>query len=359
MIHLFKTIQSITNHVDNTGLYSLIIRAAKMPNTVIAELITLLSNCNNSLNVLKIESSENVNDTSLSSLLSYIGNLNLQKLSVTDCQMGIRSIKNYTYVINKRPINDFRPIHIDFASCKISSNCVESICGLLKKGYPIIELNLSKNVIGDNGALLIADALMNIKCKLEILRIANCSIKSSGGNSIISTLSTNNCLKVLDLSENLLNDDHSQDLGRLCGETLKSNNTLKSLNLSHTLLYSIPDILKDTLSNHTSLIDLSLRGNRLKSTGISDIIDILRNNIILSSLDLAGNLLTSEDGFKIASILTERKKITKTLFTKLDIRLNNFKENKDNLFTTLNLLVDKLIYHASEGSLICDGVQEF
>lgn len=76
---------------------------------------------------------------------------------------------------------------------------------LRRPGNHISHLNLSRNVIGDDGSAAIAFALQSNHC-LRQLNLASCGIGSEGGRQLASALRSNRTLEILDLASNNLKE---------------------------------------------------------------------------------------------------------------------------------------------------------
>lgn len=347
---------------ESFRLKNILLRSIRFNPNSLLKLSELIKLCSNSLENFIFEIMKNVQDKQLATLLqscSILSIPNLSNLTIRDSLVSrlttetlLQEIENSNEVLLKR-----KPISIDFSTSKITQSSLLHIAKMIEIGFPINELNLSQNYIYNNGAILLSDAMLSPLCKLKSLVLGNCNIKSYGGHSIMTCLQQNKSLISLDLADNILNDDDSQEFGTLCGEVLSTNDSLTSLNLSHTLLYSISDSFKNGLKVNMGLKKLSLGKNRL-GEGIRAIMDVLSFNNNLTSIDLSGSLMTSTLAMELINVLNERKVKCGGQLQFLDVRFNSFTKEKC-LCEKLSSCVKLVRFYSSGGSLIVDGIQEF
>lgn len=190
--------------------------------------------------------------------------------------------------------------------------------------------------IGDLGSVALAHALVNHR-HLSKLSLRYNQIGSAGGKALGSALSCNSSLSQLDIEYNNLDDAAMQSIftglqkndtlvhlnlsgnaelgtegARLLGRLLKTNNSLASLRLS-----KIRDIAQDcvaqklarSLACHHSLQELYLCGVMLTDAGGRPLVDALRTNTSLVTLELFDNQL----GYRTAAALARSLCVNTTL----------------------------------------------
>ena len=94
--------------------------------------------------------------------------------------------------------------------------CLEKILGIPK----LVRLDLSCNIIGDDGAKQIADAL-KVNLSLEKLVLSQNNIGDDGAKQFADAVKVNQSLKTLDLSDNNIGDDGA----KMIADALKINHS--------------------------------------------------------------------------------------------------------------------------------------
>ena len=190
----------------------------------------------------------------------------------------------------------------------------------------LLELNLSCNSIGDDGAKALADALK--KCcniKLTSLNLSSNSIGDDGAKALADALK--NCCNIkltsLNLSSNSIGDDGAKALA----DALKNccNIKLTSLNLSSNSIGSdgakaFVDALKKCCN--IKLTSLNLSSNSIGSDGAKSLADVLKHCPALGTLDISDNNICVAGVKALAGAL----KYCKDLHT-LDIACNSLRED--------------------------------
>jgi len=338
------------------SLRKLAVQSSKLSANAFARLSQLIKRSSASIEVCIFDSLSNVTDRKFAEFLrqsNILAHPQLSRLRICDCLIGYHSVKSIADSVDLT-LEQHSPVSMDFSGCILSKSAVQLLAELIQNGFPLQGLILNQNPVHNDGAMVLGNSLRNKLCQLQTLQLVNCSIKSSGGNSIMSSLETNQSLTLLNLSDNILNDDHSHQFGSLCGAVLSSNSTLTSLNLSHTLLYTITDDFKEGLTRNQSLTHISFANNRLGPAGLRQVLQVLSENNIISSMDLSGTRLTEEVVLEMLLILEKREKKLKLL----DVRLNHIPKDSQTV-KELSSLVGCLKFHTTNGQLIGDGQQEF
>uniref|UniRef100_A0A8C1NB15 NACHT, LRR and PYD domains-containing protein 3-like n=1 Tax=Cyprinus carpio TaxID=7962 RepID=A0A8C1NB15_CYPCA len=105
------------------------------------------------------------------------------------------------------------------AYCNLSDQCCESLSSCLQSSNLLRVLDLSNNGLQDLGVKLLSDGLKSSHCQLNILRLTCCNLTGQCCGSLSSSLQSSNSLRELDLSNNDL-----QDSGvKLLSDGLKSS----------------------------------------------------------------------------------------------------------------------------------------
>ncbi|XP_041959983.1 NACHT, LRR and PYD domains-containing protein 12-like isoform X2 [Alosa sapidissima] len=101
-----------------------------------------------------------------------------------------------------------------FAECKLSDKSCGNVASALQSPNSVIELDLSKNDLGDSGVQLLSKGLSSPYCKLQTLRLAECKLSEKSCEIVATVLQSPNSLIDLDLSHNDLGDSGVQLLSK-------------------------------------------------------------------------------------------------------------------------------------------------
>ena len=123
------------------------------------------------------------------------------------------------------------PIHckieeLNLSCCRMTSDEVGEVMSALSDNHTLRVLDLSHNCIGLEGVVAVA-TLLKRNSSLERLCLDSCSIGSSGGVELGAALERNKTLRVLELSGNPIGDDGVRGL---CAG-LENNSSLEELDL--------------------------------------------------------------------------------------------------------------------------------
>ncbi|XP_036416270.1 protein NLRC3-like isoform X2 [Colossoma macropomum] len=155
------------------------------------------------------------------------------------------------------------------ASCNLGVKICEDLKSVLKlENSSLKELDLSNNDLLDSGVELLSAGLKSSHCKLEILRLALCSIGKKTCDHLESVLKLEtSSLKELDISNNDLQDSGVEVLSA----GLKSSNCkLEILRLSGCMITEVgcSSLAKALSSNHSHLKELDLTYNHPEESGV-------------------------------------------------------------------------------------------
>lgn len=162
-------------------------------------------------------------------------------------------------------------------------------------------LDLSKNSIGDRGARMVAEGLINNKVLISCLLTDN-TIGVDGGIGLAEAMVVNKTLQRLDLRRNRV------DIGGASAfaDALKVNSSLLYLNLDgNEMMCSGAQDLADALEVNTSLSELCLSDNAIADGGANALGQGLSKNTSLTRLDLSRNLLGTTGTQKFVNALID------------------------------------------------------
>ncbi|MEQ2307028.1 hypothetical protein AMECASPLE_014058 [Ameca splendens] len=159
--------------------------------------------------------------------------------------------------------------------CKLGKSCCAALASIFKSGSSQLNiLDLSLNNLKDAGVVLLVAGLTSPNCKLEILRLSWCGLTQKSCSYISSTLITDFCqVRELDLSGNNLS---GPGFGLLCSGLKSQHCKLETLKLNECSLQKCcADIALVLSTNNSHLKELDLSGNDIEDLEV----ELLSNGI--------------------------------------------------------------------------------
>ncbi|XP_050959610.1 ribonuclease inhibitor-like [Labeo rohita] len=146
---------------------------------------------------------------------------------------------------------------------------------------------MDNNNLQDSGVKLLCTGLMNVKCKLKILRLSNCGLTEESCSALTTVLRSNPNLKELDMSNNNLQDSGVMLLsGGLKNNCKLEKFILSNCNITEEGYKALASALR---SNPSHLIELDLTGNDPGQSGVKELSDLLQDpNCQLKTLRFLG-----------------------------------------------------------------------
>ncbi|XP_059816980.1 NACHT, LRR and PYD domains-containing protein 3-like [Hypanus sabinus] len=152
-------------------------------------------------------------DSGVEDLASALStNTSLTELDMSENKLGDSGVKNVSAAL-RNPECKIQKLGLTRVS--LTDSGAEDLVSALSANPSLMELNLSGNELGDSGVKLLSAALRNPECKIQKLWLDKVGLTDSGTEELISALSTNPSLTVLNLGLNSLTDRSVPALYRL------------------------------------------------------------------------------------------------------------------------------------------------
>ncbi|XP_053193575.1 NACHT, LRR and PYD domains-containing protein 12-like isoform X2 [Scomber japonicus] len=186
--------------------------------------------------------------SALTSNLSQLRELDLGENTLEDA--GVMEISS----LLKDPNCQMKTLRL--AGCRFTeSGCAALASSLRSNPAHLRDLDLSRNDLRDCGVQLLSEFLAESLCQLETLNLRCCTITATGCQSLTSALSGSSALKELDLTYNRLKD---QGVERLCDWLRNHQCRLEILRLSECTESSCVSLASALRSNTSQVRELEL-----------------------------------------------------------------------------------------------------
>ncbi|XP_048007893.1 NACHT, LRR and PYD domains-containing protein 12-like isoform X3 [Megalobrama amblycephala] len=216
----------------------------------------------------------NLTDKSCSVLAAVLGsdsnvkelNMNNNNLQDSGVKLLCTGLKNLNCKLEILRLND----------CNLTDKSCSALAAVLGSDTNLKELNMNNNNLQDSGVKLFCTGLKNFECKLEILRLSNCSVTEEGYKALASALRSNpSHLIELDLTGN----DPGQSGVKKLNDLLQDPNCqLKTLRFLSAAADKACQYVKRVVGKNPLLLrELDLSKHELRDTRVNQIAALLQD----------------------------------------------------------------------------------
>ncbi|XP_076135084.1 NACHT, LRR and PYD domains-containing protein 12-like [Alosa pseudoharengus] len=186
--------------------------------------------------------------------------------------------------------------------CNLSDESCRIVASVLQSSNSLTELDLSLNDLRDSGAQYLSAGLYSHNCKLQTLRLSECTLSEKSCGIVATVLQSPNSLIVLTLSHNDLRDSGVQLLST---GLYSSHCKLQALRLAECKLSEKScEIVATALQSPNSLIELNLSHNDLRDSGVQLLMkELSSSHYRLQTVRFAGCKLSEKSCGIVATVL--------------------------------------------------------
>ena len=215
---------------------------------------------------------------------------------------------------------------INLVDCRMSEKVAKELETALMNKHLLKTLVLDGNYLKSSGVITISKSLRCIST-ITLLNLYDNQLTEEAGEAVASIILSNTKLESLYLGRNKLKTGALQVIS-----ALKNISTLKVLDFNDNYITEcVADELAIALDCNSSLSDLRLRGNGLKTRGFIGIAKALSKLSTLKSLNFRNNQITKEAVDDMVSVLSSN-----TNMTHLYLGSNDLQEGIVKIMAALN-----------------------
>ncbi|EFA75249.1 hypothetical protein PPL_11324 [Heterostelium album PN500] len=194
--------------------------------------------------------------------------------------------------------------NLNISNTKSSNLIGKVLAKTLSTNHCIKILDISHTKLGHSGILDFAIGLSSNYITLEILSINDCDLQDKGAIHIGESLLSNVTLTQLYMNSNSIEKEGAKAIAK----SLKRNTTLKTLHLGNNQI-GVKGIksLGSALKSNRTLLDLSVKSNSIQEKGGVNLAEYLKSNNSLEYLNLRGNYLGNKAGNALIKLLGQNQ----------------------------------------------------
>ncbi|XP_025771184.1 ribonuclease inhibitor isoform X1 [Puma concolor] len=154
-------------------------------------------------------------------------------------------------------------------NCGLTPASCKDLCGVVASKASLQELDLGDNKLGDQGIATLCPALLHPSSRLRVLWLWDCDITTTGCRDLCQVLRAKESLKELSLAGNALGDEGAR---LLCESLLEPGCQLQSLWVkSCGLTAACCPHVSAMLTHNKHLVELQMSDNKLGDSGVQEL----------------------------------------------------------------------------------------
>jgi len=198
----------------------------------------------------------------------------------------------------------------------------DSIYEFFDKNYSIRVIDLQNSNIDDNHLYNIIRAISDKRIK--ILNLSKNFITLDGALIISEFLKNNKTLQILNLNQNSKDKLNSLGVKNIL-ESLSNNPNIKIIDFSYMNLTGCGEYIGIFISNCKSIDKIILRNANLNNTDFKNIFESIKVNNIIKEIDISKNDMGGDKSLEyIAECLKENKSLNSIKMDKININNDNY-----------------------------------
>ena len=202
-------------------------------------------------------------------------------------------------------------VNLSLSACRLGPVGAQLLGCLLPGATILLSLDLPENGLDEEAARYLSEALA-VNTSLTSLDLRDNHLGAEGATSFAKVLRTNRTLRRLDLACNYLTNGGGDMSGVIeLAEALKQNSSLVSLNVRQNDLHDEgAKCLTEALAINQSLISLDLESTALKVESMKAIGHALQTNATLTTFSVRGNKVCVEGAKCFSMALAVNRSLT-------------------------------------------------
>lgn len=214
---------------------------------------------------------------------------NVRTLKLTRCKIDNEAVN----ILAKELFSKLYLIDLDLSCNEIGGDGAECLADMLVNNTTMQELNLSSNKIRDNGLEHLASSLCRNK-PLKKLNISSNEIGAEGTGALFKNI-CNSKIVILKMGSNRIGDKGLEVIARVLNDT-----NIEELHVGNNNIGDCGvERLACALKNNQTLKVLMLTTNKISDVGAIHLAESLKDNNSMTKLFLALNLMIRDEGVKL------------------------------------------------------------